>query len=101
MLEGLFAHPDLLDLLLSFLQHKPPLNPASAGYFRKVVVVLIQRKHAQVSLSLLLICMQTIPLSPRLLSPPPPPPARTSRSPVLMGPVWFAGSWCATFKSGI
>ncbi len=48
MLEGLFAHPELLDLLLSFLELPPPLNPASAGYFRKVVVVLIQRKHSQV-----------------------------------------------------
>lgn len=49
MLDALFASPRLLQLLFSFLDHPAPLNPAHTGYFRKVVVVLIQKKHQQVS----------------------------------------------------
>lgn len=35
----------LLDLLLSFLDQPAPIDPAHASYFRKVMVVLIQRKY--------------------------------------------------------
>lgn len=45
MLETLFESPELLTLLFSFLDHKPPLDPSGVGYFRKVVVVLIQKKY--------------------------------------------------------
>jgi hypothetical protein len=55
MLDVMFEHPDLLELLFSFLDRRPPLDPSGAGYFRKVVVVLIQRKYEQVSQSFVLI----------------------------------------------
>lgn len=35
----------ILDLLLSFLDQPAPIDPAHASYFRKVMVVLIQRKY--------------------------------------------------------
>jgi hypothetical protein len=35
----------ILDKLLSFLSLPAPLDPAHASYFRKVMVVLIQRKY--------------------------------------------------------
>ena len=45
MLDVLFEHPELLDLLFSFLDHPAPMDPSHASYFRKVMVVLIQRKY--------------------------------------------------------
>ncbi len=39
--------PDLLDLLFSFLDQKPPIDPSNSSYFCKVVVVLITKKHPQ------------------------------------------------------
>jgi hypothetical protein len=47
MLDAMFAHPELLRLLFSFLDRPTPLEPGTASYFRKLVVVLIQRKYAQ------------------------------------------------------
>jgi hypothetical protein len=35
----------MLDLLFSFLDQEAPIDPAHASYFRKVMVVLIQRKY--------------------------------------------------------
>jgi len=54
MLEALFEHPDLLRLLFSFLDYPPGIDPSCSGYFRKVIVVLIQRKYEQVRAQLLL-----------------------------------------------
>ena len=45
MLDVLFEHQELLDLLFSFLSHPAPMDPSHASYFRKVMVVLIQRKY--------------------------------------------------------
>ena len=45
MLDVLFEQPQLLQLLFSFLDHAPPMDPSHASYFRKVMVVLIQRKY--------------------------------------------------------
>ncbi len=47
MLDVLFEDWNLLDELFSLLDRAPPLDPAQAGYFRKVVQVLIQRKYGQ------------------------------------------------------
>lgn len=48
VLEVMFEHTELLELLFSFLDRKAPLDPSNAGYFRKVVVVLIQKKYEAV-----------------------------------------------------
>ena len=45
MLDVLFNDISLIDLLFTFLDRPAPIDPSSASYFRKVVVVLIQRKH--------------------------------------------------------
>ncbi len=45
MLDVLFDDWSLLDCLFSLLDRPAPLDPAQAGYFRKVVQVLIQRKY--------------------------------------------------------
>ena len=45
MLDVLFEHPQLLDLLFTFLDHPAPMDPSHASYFRKLMVVLIQRKY--------------------------------------------------------
>ena len=45
MLDVLFEFPQLLDLLFTFLDHPTPMDPSHASYFRKVMVVLIQRKY--------------------------------------------------------
>jgi len=57
MLDVLMENTDLMDLLFSFLStNLPPLDPCYVSYFRKVVVVLIQRKYEP-----LLLYMQSHP----------------------------------------
>jgi hypothetical protein len=45
MLDVMFEEPSLLDLLFTFLDYPSPMDPSFASYFRKVLVVLIQRKY--------------------------------------------------------
>lgn len=47
MLDALFDNPSLLELLFSFLDQPPGIDPGSCAYFCKVVVVLIGQKHGQ------------------------------------------------------
>lgn len=47
ILNVFFENPSLLDLLFSFLDQPPPLEPGNCAYFCKVVVVLLTKKHAQ------------------------------------------------------
>jgi len=47
MLDALFENPKLLELLFSFLDQPAPMDPSLCAYFCKVVIVLINKKHAQ------------------------------------------------------
>jgi len=49
MHNALFEKPELLGLLFSILERKPPLEPSSVAYFRKVVSVLLQRKFEELT----------------------------------------------------
>jgi len=47
MLDALFDNQKLLELLFSFLDQAPGIDPGSCAYFCKVIVVLIGQKHGQ------------------------------------------------------
>mmetsp|Transcript_18562 Transcript_18562/g.45586 ORF Transcript_18562/g.45586 Transcript_18562/m.45586 type:complete len:649 (-) Transcript_18562:1451-3397(-) len=42
--DCLFAHPNLVNLLLSILEREPPLGALPAGYFAKVMLSLLSRR---------------------------------------------------------
>jgi hypothetical protein len=49
MFDALLENNQAMEALFNFVASKTPLNPTLAGYFRKVVGVLIQRKYEELS----------------------------------------------------
>jgi hypothetical protein len=48
MFDALLDNQDAMEHLFNFVKREGILNPTLAGYFRKVVGVLIQRKYEEV-----------------------------------------------------
>jgi hypothetical protein len=47
--DALLDNPDAMEYLFNFVSKSEPLNPNLAGYFRKIVGVLIQRKYEELA----------------------------------------------------